>query len=112
MSTLSRDTSVATVWQKTNGQCFYCGCRLAHPDHDRVEIAPDIYAIPDGLKRVERDHFNPARGRGRNNPKNLVPACTPCNGLKSNKTLNVFRLLFWNRHGLGTFWFELTGAKP
>lgn len=68
-----------SIYDKSQGVCWYCGCTLRgkkwHIDHIkplRRDIDGDLYA--------ERDYFD-----------NLVPACAPCNLLKSVYSVEDFR---------------------
>lgn len=60
-----------TVYDMTNGRCFYCGCKL---DFDNFHL----------------DHFKAQKWGGKQH-KNLVPACPDCNIAKCDMTIEEFR---------------------
>ena len=67
-----------TVWDKSNGICWYCGRKLKkgwHADHCNA-----IYRYPDGSYKKENHKL-----------ENIVPACAPCNLFKSVFTVEEFR---------------------
>ncbi len=67
------------VYNKTNGHCAYCGCKLPERWHvDHVEPA-----IRD-LKTGEYD-------KSLDNIDNLLPSCPSCNIIKSSQPLELFR---------------------
>lgn len=68
----------AKVYNKYNGRCAYCGCKLTKNN-----------------KTV--DHWVPISGGGDNNIDNLYPCCLQCNKDKGNESLVLLRLkLAWN----------------
>lgn len=60
-----------TIFNKTDGRCFYCGCKL---DFDNFVI----------------DHILP-KSKGGKDKNNTVPACFECNAFKYNKSIEEFR---------------------
>lgn len=61
------------VYQKCNGHCAYCGCKLEYKD-------------------MQVDHVVAVYGHnGSNDIDNLMPACRMCNFYKSTFTLDEFR---------------------
>lgn len=72
------------IYNKSNGHCWYCGDKLKkgwHTDH----FLP-IRRNPDGtIDNPEHDNID-----------NLVPACPPCNIMKSDMTIEKFRWLISN----------------
>jgi len=105
------------ILAKSGGVCWYCGERLGNRWH--VDHFLPLVRNPDGsVEYPERD-----------TEENLVPACAPCNLLKSSYDIENFRWLVENfvtrlnrditvyrhakRYGLVketdekvTFWFE------
>ena len=107
------------IYQKTNGLCFYCG----------TPIYP-VY-IPSAGRELwagfQRDHIIPRSQGGTNDIENIVPACTRCNGLKCDLSIEGFRELaknnsivalrscYWQSpiiNDEGLFYFEIQGMKP
>lgn len=73
------------VWDKTNGQCWYCG-KQTNPFRD-----------------FQIDHVVPQAHGGTDDRGNLVPACQACNQRKGAQSLDSFR----RGYGIGhRFWFE------
>lgn len=72
------------VYEKSQGKCWYCGIDLPkrwHTDHFKP-----LGRNPDGTcENPEHDHFD-----------NLVPACPPCNIMKSSMNVEKFRWLINN----------------
>jgi len=64
-------TKRKSIFDKTNGLCFYCGCKL---DFDNFHM----------------DHFE-AKSNGGKVKENLVPSCPECNLCKSNLSIEEFR---------------------
>ena len=61
------------VYNKYDGHCAYCGCKL-------------------GIKDMQVDHFAPVYLFGDNiNINNLMPSCRSCNFYKNTLTINKFR---------------------
>lgn len=61
------------VYQKYNGHCAYCGCKLEYKD-------------------MQVDHVIPVYGKdGSNDLDNLMPTCRMCNFYKSTYSLEDFR---------------------
>lgn len=60
------------VFDKTNGYCYYCGCKL---DYATFEV----------------DHFIPKADGGTNDIDNLVPSCCDCNSIKGVMDVDSFR---------------------
>jgi hypothetical protein len=68
-----------SVWDKTDGRCWYCGTHL----NQRDELC--------------LDHVLPLSAGGLTTLSNLVPACRPCNSAKHGRTLDRFRYLMMTR---------------
>lgn len=61
------------VYQKYNGHCAYCGCKLEY-------------------KNMQVDHVVAVYGHnGSNDINNLMPSCRMCNFYKSTFSIEVFR---------------------
>ncbi len=60
------------IYQKMNGHCAYCGCKI-------------------DLSDMQVDHVMPLRKGGADEPENMLPACRSCNHYKSTYTLEQFR---------------------
>lgn len=63
----------AEVWDKTGGQCWYCGMQT-NPFRD--------FCV---------DHLVALVNGGSNDLRNLVPCCRACNAEKGTLSLNEFR---------------------
>lgn len=61
------------VYQKYNGHCAYCGCKLEYKDM-QVDHVISVY-----------------RNNGSNDIDNLMPTCRMCNFYKSTFTVDEFR---------------------
>lgn len=81
------------IYEKSNGHCFYCGCKLGekgwHADHFHPIIRINDYEIinhklvgKDTGKRVHPDL---------DCDENLVPACAPCNLFKTTYSIDFLR---------------------
>lgn len=67
------------VWDKSNGNCWYCGADL--PERGwRVDHKDPVY-------RQDGEMWNPQNDV----IENMVPACAPCNIFKSVFTVEEFR---------------------
>lgn len=74
-----------SVWEKTDGECWYCGS----------EINPFTFHI---------DHVVPVAKGGTHHLDNLVPACRPCNMTKGSRDLDYLRhKLHWKAEGVTPF---------
>ncbi len=62
------------VWEKSNGQCFYCEVTLTSPAGDIMHV----------------DHRVPVVAGGGDDLENLVAACIPCNLKKNAKSEDRF----------------------
>lgn len=60
------------VYNKYNGHCAYCGCKIS-------------------IKEMQIDHILPQRLGGLTEIKNLNPTCRLCNHYKRATTLEVWR---------------------
>ena len=60
------------VYNKCNGHCAYCGCKLEYKD-------------------MQVDHVLAVGSGGSNDIDNLLPACRQCNYDKHKKTIEGFR---------------------
>ena len=90
-----------TVWDKSKGHCWYCGCELPekgwHADHidpifretnSPTKKVSDFGDIPEDVrKELSKSMWKPQNHR----IDNIVPACAPCNLFKSVFTLEDFR---------------------
>lgn len=81
---------------KFGGRCAYCGCELPekgwHADHVQAVLRKSVQCMKTAEKRIFRlkstgDVFRPEADC----PENLVPACAPCNLLKTTYSLEMFR---------------------
>lgn len=68
------DEYVNWVYDRTRGQCFYCGITLSFKN----------YGIVGNKGAWEIDHFIPIASKGAHQPHNWVPACVNCNTEKSD----------------------------
>ena len=82
---------------KFGGRCAYCGCELPekgwHADHVQAVLRKSEQCMKAAEKRIFRlkstgDVFRPEADC----PENLVPACAPCNLLKTTYSLEMFRM--------------------
>ena len=60
------------VYQKYDGHCAYCGCKLDYKD-------------------MQVDHVISVCGKGDNNIDNLLPSCRMCNFYKGYADIECFR---------------------
>ena len=60
------------VYEKCNGHCAYCGCKLDYND-------------------MQVDHVISVCGNGDNNIDNLLPSCRMCNFYKGIADIEYFR---------------------
>ncbi len=79
-----------TIWNKSGGKCWYCGCDLSekgwHADHFEPIRRDFKYISGVGFRTTgECDHPE------RDNEDNKVPACASCNIQKSSNSLEGFR---------------------
>lgn len=65
-------------------RCYYC-----ETEFTKVRLLPGEIFGDDFVDRT-KDHVIPLSRGGINHPKNLVPACVPCNRAKSNLFLEEF----------------------
>nr|UGK56997.1 hypothetical protein [Escherichia coli] len=81
---------------KFGGRCAYCGCELPekgwHADHVQAVLRKSEQCMKAAEKRIFRlkstgDVFQ----TGGRLSENLVPACAPCNLLKTTYSLEMFR---------------------
>lgn len=89
------------VYEKYNGHCAYCGCKLEMKDM-QVDHIKSVY--------VHQDFKHDMTDEEMNSIDNLMPACRQCNLYKSTMTLEDFRnqletTLF--RNTIKTFQFRL-----
>jgi len=95
------------VWAKSDGICWYCGCKL-DPDNWHID-----HMIPKAKRtRPPRDwrlaaKWKPDPNRGTDALRNLFPSCPNCNQTKTDLSLHDFKL----RSGLRFFWFEKEGKQ-
>ncbi|KFK93582.1 HNH endonuclease [Serratia sp. Ag1] len=86
----------AELRQMFGGRCAYCGCELPvkgwHADHVVAVLRvseQDMKAAAKGIFKLKATGkvFN----QHADNHENLVPACAPCNLLKTSYSLEMFR---------------------
>lgn len=73
------------VYEKTNGHCAYCGIPIEYGQMQVDHVTPFEFA-----------HFVAAEGGDPNGMDNLLPACRPCNYIKSSLVLEKFRVMASN----------------
>ncbi len=86
------------VWNKSNGYCWYCGCKLPqkgwHADHVEAVIRESELVPKDERKNRFAFELRPT-GKMHNakNDKieNIVPSCAPCNLFKNVWNIDEFR---------------------
>ena len=81
-STMSDKELRRQVYNKTNGQCTYCGMKLKFISNGESDPGQNGFTI---------DHVKPISRGGTEDTDNLVPACHECNNLKAQRTLENFR---------------------
>jgi hypothetical protein len=69
------------VWRKSDGRCWYCGCKLD----------PWSFHI---------DHFMPRSKGGGNYLDNLVPSCPQCNWKKKDREVYQWKIDVEREYGL------------
>lgn len=69
-------STIQTVFQSTNGRCFYCRREL------NIREKPET--------RMDVDHYWPFSKGGANLLPNLVPSCPRCNRSKGNRLATTF----------------------
>jgi 5-methylcytosine-specific restriction endonuclease McrA len=86
------DLDKAIYWhnKRYKDRCFYCGVRFSEEHKRTIDHVRPRYLAP----------------RGNDVNSNRVPACEPCNQLKSHHSLETFRILM----GRVKFFFE-TGIE-
>lgn len=85
----------ARIMQKTGGRCWYCGDPACTSDH----VIP--WSRKGAFRLIQRNHIS-----------NLLPACYPCNTMKSNATLDEFRACIQSFFGVHEFRFWGEGFLP
>lgn len=68
-----------SIFQKFNGHCAYCGCKISRNKFHIDHIKP--------LKR----HANPGEIKGPNTLENYNPSCISCNSSKNSYSLEIWR---------------------
>jgi 5-methylcytosine-specific restriction endonuclease McrA len=81
-----------TIWEITDGKCFYCGCKLT-PFKESKHISKNAFAI---------EHYIPA-SKCAGLASNLFPSCFSCNAIKSDKSISEFRKLMKKKSYLSSF---------
>ncbi len=119
------------IWDKSQGHCWYCGCKLPqkgwHIDHVRPIERTIQYQFAKGLFTADE-----CRRPELDTEDNMVPACASCNINKHSMSVETFRYTIEHfivslnrdstqyavakRYGLivetqqpVTFWFERQG---
>ena len=72
-----KQSLIARLHKKQDGRCCYCQTLL-------------ILEAEEGLRQPTLDHLKPRSKGGSNNIKNLAMACSTCNGLKGDMSVNDF----------------------
>ena len=67
------------VFEKTEGHCFYCGCKLGEKGWQEDHFYP-VIRVGGKMLYPELDVLD-----------NLVPACAPCNNYKTSYPIEVYR---------------------
>jgi 5-methylcytosine-specific restriction endonuclease McrA len=62
---------IEAQYKRQRGKCYYCGCKMTKKSHR--------------LNSATVDHVVPLDRGGRNDPSNLVIACSACNSSKRNR---------------------------
>jgi hypothetical protein len=81
-----------------NNHCWYCGQKMYKRGWNKAEqvfIQSTAYTL---------DHIVP-KSKGGGYRENIVPSCEGCNRLKSNLSLEEFRIVFFGAH-IKKFWGE------
>lgn len=65
-------TKRQVVFEKTNGQCWYCGTGIS-------------------METMCVEHVTPKSKGGQSDIENLLPACRSCNSQKRNRTMEEYR---------------------
>jgi 5-methylcytosine-specific restriction endonuclease McrA len=78
-----------SVWQKTNGRCFYCGVPFRR---DKPVAGDRDWLLPQKTSVMGIDHDVPKNRQGLNELSNLRPCCSQCNSKKGLSTTNEYRL--------------------
>lgn len=68
------------VYEKCQGHCAYCGTEIAYKQMQVDHVTP-----------MEHAHFARQNGKNVHDLENLLPACRPCNYIKSSMFLEKFR---------------------
>lgn len=68
------------VYEKCQGHCAYCGTEIAYKQMQVDHVTP-----------VEHMHFAKQNGKNVHDIENMLPACRPCNYIKSSMFLEKFR---------------------
>ena len=79
------------VWNKSNGACWYCGCKLPekgwHADHiEPIRRFKDMKITDTGV-----EHFMSCDNPHLDTIENMVPACKKCNLFKGVFSVEEFR---------------------
>lgn len=78
------------LWNRQNGECWYCGCAVGSDEH-YVQNEALEWVLPSDLAYAEIEHQHPRSKGGRSNRENLVLSCRPCNREKSARTVDEYR---------------------
>ena len=68
-----------TIFNKSGGHCWYCGCQLQKKGWQADHFYP-VVRVGDKMLYPELDVI-----------ENLVPSCAPCNNFKSSSDIEGFR---------------------
>lgn len=74
-----------SVWEKTDGRCWYCGARLMKPD-------PARHGADQKRRWYTIDHATPRSRGGSSGVDNLLPCCNECNGHKCDMNVEEYRV--------------------
>jgi 5-methylcytosine-specific restriction endonuclease McrA len=78
------------VYNKYNGHCAYCGCKLEYKEMQVDHIIPIARGHSDALMKVEK------MKRGKEDISNYNPSCRSCNFRKGMLDIEEFRQAIMN----------------
>lgn len=88
-SALRNNVRMDALWESQHGQCWYCGCDVAHSSH--WVPRDNSFMLMGPQKPCSIDHQTPKCQGGSNRSHNLVLACVGCNSQKSGKNIDQYR---------------------